>query len=810
MNGPLVSDYFAPAEERWREALCALGNGYFVSRGAAPESKADDTHYPGTYLAGGYNRLQTTQSGRTIEHEDLVNLPNWLSLSFRFDDGPWFSLEAVEILTFRQELDIERGMLLRDLRFRDGQDHTVRMRERRLVAMHQPHLAALETRLTAEDWSGVLEVRTALDGETTNSGVERYNSLNGKHLSPIETSVPDDEQIFLKVQTTQSELRVAQAARTSVTKNGERIESPRWAEVRPGYIAQHLTIPLARGDSVTVEKLVAMYTSRDRGISECGLNAKKTIGEAGCFDELLAAHRHHWNQLWRRFDTAFKLTDPDQDDQTVETLRLHVFHLLQTVSMHTEDLDTGVPARGWHGEAYRGHIFWDELFIFPILNLRIPEITRALLMYRCRRLPAACQAARAAGFRGAMFPWQSGSDGTEQSQQLHLNPRSGRWIPDHSHLQRHVNAAIAYNAWQYFQATEDMEFLAYHGAELILEIARFWASTSSFNTALGRYEIKAVMGPDEYHEAYLDADRPGLNNNSYTNLMAVWVLDCALQVLDRLSEHRRSELCDQLGLHSAELDLWRDITQRMRLVFHVDGIISQFEGYEDLVELDWGRYRQKYGDIRRLDRILEAEGDTPNAYKLSKQADVLMLFYLLSAEELERLICGLGYPFDAEIIPRTVEYYSQRTAHGSTLSRIVDSWVLARADRERSWALFKQALKADLVDSGSGTTHEGIHLGAMAGTVDLIQRGYTGIEARHDALHLNPCLPKQLQEMTMRIRYRNHLLLLKIGRERLTVTSVKEDARAITLKLPDGAHELRGSETREFVLHQDGGNHSRG
>ncbi|MDH3714758.1 MAG: glycoside hydrolase family 65 protein [Gammaproteobacteria bacterium] len=800
MSWPLASDSFVPAEEGLREALCALGNGYFVTRGCAAESRADGIHYPGTYLAGGYNRLETRLAGRTVENEDLVNLPNWLALSFRIDDGAWLCLNDVEILAYRQELDVERGLLSRDVCFRDAQTHTVRLREQRLVSMRHPHIGALQIELTAEDWRGTVEVRTALDGEVTNSGVARYRGLNGSHLLPLEARVSADEQMFLKVQTTQSELRVAQAARTKVRQNGELLISPRRFEQRPGYIAQYLTASLEQGDRITVEKIAAMYTSRDRGISECGVQARQAASSAGSFDELLACHQVAWNQLWLRFDTSLEFASRERDAQIAWILRLYVFHLLQTVSMHTEDLDAGVPARGWHGEAYRGHIFWDELFIFPLLNLRIPEITRSLLKYRCRRLSAARGAARAAGFRGAMFPWQSGSDGREESQQLHLNPRSGRWIADHSHLQRHVNAAIAYNLWQYLQATEDTEFLAYHGAEVILEIARFWASATTFNAELDRYEIKGVMGPDEYHEAYPGADEPGLNNNSYTNLMAVWVLDCASQVLQRLSEHRRRELCELLDLRSAELQRWRDIGAKMRLVFHADGILSQFEGYEDLREFDWAAYREEYGDIRRVDRILEAEGDTPNAYKLSKQADVLMLFYLFSAEELERLITGLGYRFDPHSIPRTIDYYAERTTHGSTLSRIVSSWVLARRDWQRSWTLFEQALKADLRDGGSGTTYEGIHLGAMAGVVDLVQRAYTGIELRDDALHMNPCLPDQLCRMKLRIRYRSHPLMLEISRARLKVSSENVHAQAITLHLPDGIHELRGGDSREFVL----------
>ena len=147
------------------------------------------------------------------------------------------------------------------------------------------------------------------------------------------------------------------------------------------------------------------------------------------------------------------------------------------------DGDVGIPARGLHGEAYRGHIFWDELFIFPVINLRIPAITRALLKYRYRRLEEARLAAKEAGFEGAMFPWQSGSDGREETQQVHLNPKSGRWLPDNSHLQRHVSAAIAYNIWHYYEATWDLEFMAYYGAEMLFEIARFWTSATSYDDA---------------------------------------------------------------------------------------------------------------------------------------------------------------------------------------------------------------------------------------------------------------------------------------------------------------------------------------
>jgi alpha,alpha-trehalase len=549
---------------------------------------------------------------------------------------------------------------------------------------------------------------------------------------------------------------------------------------------------------VRIEKVVALFTSRDEAISECGIEAGKEISRAPGFEELQEHHSRAWGHLWRRF--GLDIEENDGTERVRMILRLHIFHLLQTVSLHSIELDVGVPPRGWHGEAYRGHVFWDELFIFPLLNLRTPEITRSLLRYRYRRLSEARAAARAAGHRGAMYPWQSGSNGREESQEVHLNPESGNWIPDHSRLQRHVNAAIAWNVWQYYQVTCDTEFLSFYGAEMIVEIARFWASLASWNEELGRYEILGVMGPDEYHDAYPDSDQPGLNNNAFTNVLAVWTLMSALEVLQILSDERRQELCESLDVGKEEINHWEDVSRRMRLVFHGDGIISQFEGYDKLEELDWEKYHAKHGKVMRLDRILEAQNDTPNRYKCSKQADVLMLFYLFSSDELRAIFERLGYPFEYETIPRNIEYYIERTSHGSTLSQVVHSWVLSRSNREGSWRLFTEALRSDIDDIQGGTTPEGIHLGAMAGTVDLVQRGYTGIETRGDVLRLNPCLPRELKRLKMRLRYRGQSLELEVTSRRLSVTCLQCGLEPVKIRFRDEELTIKGGQTLGWDL----------
>ncbi len=792
----LVYDSFDPARQGLREALCALGNGYFVTRGALPEARADGVNYPGTYVAGLYNRLVSEVAGRQVQNEDLVNVPNWLVLQFRVAGGAWFDVQLADVLEHRFELDLRHGMLIRHLAFKDVQGRRTSVVQRRFVSMEDEHLAALETTFTAENWSGTLEVRSGLDGRVVNAGVKRYRDLNGRHLAVLGQAEVDSETVDLQVETTQSHVRVALAARTRLLRDDLTIQADRRLVTEPGFVAHQLTLELREGRPATVEKIVALYTSRDRAVSESRADARLQVASAEDFEPLLAHHQSAWDSLWNRFN--IELDSANEWTETV--LHLHIFHLLQTVSPHTLHLDVGVPARGWHGEAYRGHIFWDELFIFPFFNFQRPILASALLDYRYARIDAARAAALAAGLDGAMFPWQSGSDGQEETQQLHLNPKSGRWLPDHSRLQRHVNIAIAYNVWQHYMVTGSTAFLRFVGAELLIEIARFWASIATYNREQDRYEIRGVMGPDEYHEGYPGSDEPGLRNNTYTNVMAVWVLQRALEALEELPPHYRQELVQELTIRDDELDHWRDIARKMKVVFHADGVLSQFEGYERLQEFDWKGYQDKYGNIQRLDRVLEAEGDSPDRYKVSKQADVLMLLYLLSEDELRELLAWLGHELAPDAIPSTIAYYLARTSHGSTLSSVVDAWVLTRSERERAWKFLLEALESDVSDVQGGTTAEGVHLGAMAGTVDIVQRAFSGMQARGDVLWFDPGLPAELPEVRFSVHYRGQRVDVSITGERFRIATRPGPARPFKLGLGEKVVDLEPGGTVELEL----------
>ena len=740
---------YSREKEGTREALCTVGNGYFGTRGALEESKANGTNYPGTYIAGVYNRLESEVAGRTIVNEDFVNCPNWLPLTFRIGNDEWLDVNKTEIVSFTRRLDFRNGVLYRRMVVRDTAARETLIESSRLVSMAQPHLAALRYSITPLNYAGRISVRSGLDGSIVNAGVERYRGLSSKHLEPV-TEGGRDNVSYIVLQTNQSRIRIAEVAKVLVSVNSERVNPEITLDSQAGVVYSTFDLEAKQDCSITVDKVVAIYTSNDKDVENPLEAAQEALQNTNSFEDVLQASAAAWADVWEKIDIQI-----EGDRLAQKLIRLHLYHLLVTASPHNVDIDAGIPARGLHGEAYRGHIFWDELFVLPFYDLHFSDTARSVLLYRYRRLDQARAYAKEYGYEGAMFPWQSGSDGREETQVLHLNPMSGEWGADHSSLQRHVSLAIAYNVWQYFWITNDTEFLETYGAEMFLEICRFWASKASYNEQTGRYEIDRVMGPDEYHEKYPDAEIGGLKDNAYTNIMAVWAFNTAFEILDVLGEQDRKEIAEKIGLTEKELERWQDISQRIHIPISDAGILEQYDGYFDLKELDWDGYKKKYGNISRMDRILKAEGKSPDEYKVAKQADALMTFYNLDVGQVAEILNKAGYATGSDLLQVNLDYYLQRTSHGSTLSRLVHSYLANLVgDRELSWQFYLEALKSDYTDIQGGTTKEGIHTGVMAGTVILALKAYAGLDVSGEQIKIAPRLPAAWRKVSFSVEFR--------------------------------------------------------
>jgi trehalose/maltose hydrolase-like predicted phosphorylase len=482
------------------------------------------------------------------------------------------------------------------------------------------------------------------------------------------------------------------------------------------------------------------------------------------FDVLADESKRAWAEIWDKIDVRIA-----GDRLAQKLLRMHLYHLIVSFSPHNQSIDAGITARGLHGEAYRGHIFWDELFILPFYAMHFPEAAKAMLMYRYRRLDKARAYAKENGYSGAVFPWQSGSDGREETQVLHLNPVSGKWGDDYSSLQRHVSLAVAYNIWEYFIITGDKDFICNYGAEMFLEICRFWAGKASLDEKTGRYSIDKVMGPDEFHEAYAGAREGGLKDNTYTNIMVAWAMGKADSLLSVLSEDGRQQLVAKLSLSEDEISRWQQISEKLHIVLQ-DNILAQYDGYFDLDELDWDYYRQKYGNVYRMDRLLKAEGKSADRFKVAKQADTLQTFYNLPEKEVTGILNTLGYQLKTGYLKENLQYYLKRTSHGSTLSRVVHSQLANMiGDKDLSWELYFGALTSDFDDIQGGTTGEGIHAGVMAGTVLVALHAYAGLDVRDGIVKINPQLPAHWREMSFNFMINKNHFYLKVSKDSIEI-----------------------------------------
>ncbi|PTN35164.1 beta-phosphoglucomutase [Desulfonatronum sp. SC1] len=766
-------------DEKLRETLTTVGNGYIGTRGCFEGERASFYHYPGTYMAGIFNRVPSMVHGKEIFNNDFVNCPNWLPVEFKIGNGKFLSPLQMELLSYKQELDLRRGVLQRTMICRDVHGLITRIRSERLASMAEPHLCALRYELTPINYSAPITMRVSLDGNVENANVPRYSQLTSKHLELMHSG-RTAAGVCLRVKTSSSGYQIHMEAHNRLLEENKPLSPEREVFKSDAEIGEELRFHAYENRTYALEKIVAVYTSLD-GVQDLGSAASSLAGKQASFAKILSAHERAWAALWDKADIRI------QGDRFVQrTTRLHIYHLLTTASPHNRRLYTGMPARGLHGEAYRGHIFWDEIYILPFFDLHFPEISRSLLLYRYHRLDGAREYASQYGYKGAMYPWQTADGGDEETQEIHYNPAGKTWDPDLSRRQRHVSIAIFANVWRYVNWSKDERFLRDYGAEMLLEIARFWADIARFDPETDRYHIEGVMGPDEFHEKLPGSEEPGIKDNAYTNVMVVWLLERALELVERLPSATMKKLRDRIGFDPSETEKWRDMIHKLNVLLSPEGIIHQFDGYMDLKELDWDAYRRRYYDIHRMDRILKAEGDSPDNYKLAKQADVLMMYYLLDPDEVAHILRELGHEIDdpLELLQKNYDFYEPRTSHGSTLSKVVHAVVSYFIHSDAgTWRWFVEAMKSDVYDTQGGTTKEGIHTGVMAATLDIILRCFAGLQLTGEHPVIQPRLPEHWQKLSFRFQLQRtwYDVELEHGRARLSITGREGEERTIAL-----------------------------
>ncbi|GAB6091922.1 glycoside hydrolase family 65 protein [Furfurilactobacillus curtus] len=757
---------YAAKRNYGQEAMLTIGNGYFGLRGAYLAANADQDNYPGLYVAGLYNQLTTDIAGRDVINEDLVNLPNAQYLSFSLDQQEPFTIKHENISDIYRSLDLHTGVLTTTMLVSLPTGHLLKICEQRVADMHQWHRFVLHYEVTPMNFEGPITIFSRIDGSVVNANVDRYKAFKSRHFDITETTI-NGQDATLGGQTKASKVNFVIGTR--LTSQELTADSPANESVTDDILEQSFTFKAQTGTTYVIEKTIAINTSLE---TDGNLNDAVTSELAQTsFNDVVTANQRFWERVWHDSDIQI-----DGDLTAQKLTRVNIYHLFVSASPNSNPhLDASVGARGLHGEAYRGHVFWDELFVLPFYTLHTPDLTKQLLLYRYHRLAAAKKNAQLEGYEGAMYPWQSAQYGDEQSQFVHFNPDSGKFDPDNSRLQRHVSLAVAYNIWLYFHSTNDLDFLKTYGLEMLFEIAHFWSSKAVKNEATGRFDIKNVMGPDEFHENYPNADEPGLTNNAYTNIMVSWLFTTLMDLKKQVDQKTWTALTKKTGLTSTDFTRFDEIAHQLSLDINKDGIIGQFEGYFKLPTLDFEKYRKKYGNISRIDRLLKAEDKSPDSYQVAKQADALMAYYNLSFNTIDNILKQLDYQLPKGALTRNIEYYLARTTHGSTLSRIVYSVLsLITGNMDQSFAFFNTALRSDYYDIQGGTTAEGIHLGVMGAVLLLEMRNYGGVTEFDDVLSITPHLPERWHRLAFREQFKGINYSFSFTHAEMTITADKE------------------------------------
>eukprot|EP01060_Flectonema_neradi_P003814 TRINITY_DN1248_c2_g1_i1.p1 TRINITY_DN1248_c2_g1~~TRINITY_DN1248_c2_g1_i1.p1 ORF type:complete len:1629 (+),score=266.17 TRINITY_DN1248_c2_g1_i1:124-5010(+) len=517
-------------------------------------------------------------------------------------------------------------------------------------------------------------------------------------------------------------------------------------------------------------------TGQYKGLVNVSLYA---LEDCVSYHRILDPHRQAWHDIWETTDLVI---EGDRASQRIA--RCHIYNLFVSASPHIADIDVGIPARGLHGEAYRGHVFWDELYAFPFYSTSFPEVCRGHLNYRIARLPAARAEAKRLGHRGSMFPWQTAHTGEEVTQEVHFNPFDKKWHSDKSHKQRHVNIAIFYDVYMYQRRTGDRN-TKYD--ELMLSIAVFWGSICKFSD--GHYHISDVMGPDEFHDVDLNDNDKGISNNAYTNIMVVWLLETAITIASQVSE----ETLTAAGVQEGDIAHWSAITTNIFISVDSKGVVQQFDGFFNLEELHLTKYKQTCPDISRIDLIMIADNKVPSEYQILKQADTLLAWHLLSTEAVFNIIkkqasVSLNPTMTPkELLRANFDFYVPRTNDGSALSLLVHAHLAEElGEVTDQWSWWSEASRSDMYNK-EGITGEGIHMSVMAGSLSFVSSRFVGLrEESKDVWCLIPNLPSHWTSVSLKTKIRGYIYAIKVDTRSIRVClegDIREGEEPVTFRV---------------------------
>ncbi len=754
----IIERGFDPNLHPISESLFSIGNGRMGQRANFEESYTGET-LQGSYIAGVYypdkTRVGWWKNGYPEYFAKVLNSVNWIGLTLRID-GETIDLAKNSLLSFNRSLDMRDGILCRTVRIALSSGKVATISSRRFYSLYNQNWAYLEYSV-ATDQAAEIEICSFLDFNVRNADAnyddDFWHNRHQEYTGDIS---------YLSATTKKTDFQLAAAALTEVRVKDSLIALAN-IECREGFVSTQCIKNIPADVPLILTKYVAIHSSFYEPKEQLRHKTFESAAEAHTLG-ISAAMQHQrriWSERWKLCDIEIQ-----GDVAAQQGIRFNIFQLYQTYSGEDHRLNIG--PKGFTGEKYGGSTYWDtEAYCLPFYMAIAPQkVAHSLLVYRHSHLQKAIENATKLGFGNgaALYPMV-----TMNGEECH-----NEWEITFEEI--HRNGAIAYAIYDYIRFTGDQYYLASHGVEVLIGIARFWAQRASWSEDKNQYVILGVTGPNEYEN--------NVNNNWYTNYMASWCLRYAsesiLWVRQNFSEEW-SRIKTNIEWVDSETSQWNDIAVAM--YFPRDNrqqIFLQQDGFLDKELLT-------VKDLKKADRPINQKWSWDRILRsvFIKQADVLQGMYFFEEE------------FSYEEHLRNFDFYEPRTVHESSLSPCVHAILAAKLGKtEKAYEMYLRTARLDL-DNYNNDTEDGCHITSMAGTWLAVVKGFGGMRYDESGLSFAPFLPSQWTSYSFNILYRGHVLSVKTFEDKLKIMNNSDHPLTLTIYgqevklLPNNQHSIQ-------------------
>ncbi|RZA03579.1 MAG: glycoside hydrolase family 65 protein [Sphingobacteriaceae bacterium] len=727
----IIEEGFDPKHHQIAESVFSLGNGRMGQRANFEEAYSGET-LQGNYVAGVYypdkTRVGWWKNGYPEYFAKVLNAANWIGIDVVID-GEQLDLAKCEVINFRRELNMQEGYLKRNFSAKTATGKEVEVEAIRFCSMADDETGAIKYTLTPLNFNGSITVTPYIDGDVVN----KDSNYDEKFWDEVKKqAAPNGGYVQLKTKKTGFEVTTGMIFNISQEGKTQPVEKEK-------YIATKVDLQAEHGVPITVIKYAANLSSQNYKAEDLVNELNKTLDRVSKkgFDTMLAEQAAAWAEKWKHNDIII-----EGDVAAQQAIRFNIFQLNQTYTGEDDRLNIG--PKGFTGEKYGGSTYWDtEAYCVPFyLATADPKVTRNLLLYRYKQLGKAIENAQLLGFKdgAALYPMVT-MDGTECHNEWEI-----------TFEEIHRNGAIAYAIYNYVRYTADEAYLVDYGLEVLIAIARFWSQRVNWSEDKQQYVMLGVTGPNEYEN--------NINNNWYTNTLAVWCMQYTLDVIEKVKAvdgSKYNALIKSINFsEGVETARFKHIVQNMYYPFdEKQQVFLQQDGYldkEQILVKDIPAGERPLNQKWSWDRILRS------CY--IKQADVLQGIYFFEDK------------YDMDTIRRNFDFYEPRTVHESSLSPCVHAILAAKlGDEARAYEFYLRTSRLDL-DDYNNDTEDGCHITSMAGTWMAVVEGFGGMRVKNGMLSFDPFLPGKWESFSFNVGFRGAILNVKVSKSGVDIKNL--------------------------------------